>query len=99
MPWDPMTDYVFMWESAQCFISLWRSMKPFLCKINRYAVTVRSDIALCADMTIMAEDAQIGYMPVCVLGSLTTAMWVYRLGAEKAKRVLFTGDKISGHEA
>ena len=88
-----------MWESTQCFMSLCRSMKPFLCKINRYAFAVRSDIALCADMTFMAEDAEIGYMPARVWGSPTTAMWVYRLGAEKAKRMLFTGDKISGREA
>ncbi len=26
-------------------------------------------------------------------------MWVYRVGAEKAKRMLFTGDKIDGMEA
>ena len=25
-------------------------------------------------------------------------MWVYRLGPEKAKRLLFTGDKINGRE-
>ena len=58
-----------------------------------------SDIALCADMTIMAEDAQIGYMPSRVWGCPTTAMWVYRLGAERAKRMLFTGDKITGRQA
>ena len=47
----------------------------------------------------MAEDARIGYPPVRVWGCPTTAMWVYRLGAEKAKRMLFTGDKITGNEA
>jgi enoyl-CoA hydratase len=26
-------------------------------------------------------------------------MWVYRVGAEKAKRMLFTGDRITGREA
>ena len=58
-----------------------------------------SDIALCADITIMGETAKIGYMPTRVWGTPTTAMWVYRLGAEKAKRMLFTGDKIDGREA
>ena len=50
-------------------------------------------------MIVMAEDARIGYPPVRVWGCPTTAMWVYRLGAEKAKRMLFTGDKITGVEA
>jgi len=38
-------------------------------------------------------------MPTRVWGCPTTAMWVYRLGPEKAKRMLFTGDKIDGREA
>lgn len=99
MPWDPIKDYRFMWSNTQHFMSLWRAMKPVICKIHGYAVAGGSDIALCSDMAIMAEDAQIGYMPTRVWGCPTTAMWVYRLGPERAKRMLFTGDKITGREA
>ena len=99
MPWDPIKDYSFMWRNTQHFMSLWRAMKPVICKVHGFAVAGGSDIALCADLTIMSEDAQIGYMPARVWGCPTTAMWVYRLGAEKAKRMLFTGDKITGREA
>ena len=63
------------------------------------AVAGGSDIALCADMIVMSSDAMIGYMPTRVWGCPTTAMWVYRLGPERAKRMLFTGDKITGAEA
>lgn len=80
-------------------MSLWRAMKPVICKVHGFAVAGGSDIALCADLTFMAEQAQIGYMPSRVWGCPTTAMWVYRLGAEKAKRMMFTGDKITGIEA
>lgn len=99
MPWDPMKDYAFMWKNTQAFMSLWRAMKPVICKVHGFAVAGGSDIALCADLTFMAETAQIGYMPARIWGCPTTAMWVYRLGAEKAKRMLFTGDKITGREA
>jgi len=99
MPWDPIEDYRFMWANTQHFMSLWRAMKPVICKVHGFAVAGGSDIALCADLTIMGETAKIGYMPARVWGCPTTAMWVYRLGAEKAKRMLFTGDKISGREA
>jgi enoyl-CoA hydratase len=99
MPWDPMIDYRFMKENTDCFMSLWRCYKPTLAKVHGFAVAGGSDIALCCDLVIMAEDAQIGYMPVRVWGCPTTAMWVYRIGAEKAKRMLFTGDKVSGREA
>ena len=47
----------------------------------------------------MADDAEIGYMPARVWGTPTTAMWVQRLGPERAKRMLFTGDRIKGKEA
>lgn len=99
MPWDPMKDYAFMWENTQKFMSLFRCHKPVICKVHGPAVAGGSDIALCCDLVVMAEDAQIGYMPARVWGCSTTAMWVYRLGPEKAKRMLFTGDKISGVEA
>ncbi len=99
MPWDPIKDYAFMWQNTQHFMSLWRAMKPVICKVHGFAVAGGSDIALCADLTIMGETAKIGYMPARVWGCPTTAMWVYRLGAEKAKRMLFTGDKITGREA
>ena len=99
MPWDPMRDYKGMKENTDNFFSIWRSYKPVICKVHGYAVAGGSDIALCADIVIMAEDAKIGYMPARVWGCPTTAMWVDRLGAEKAKRMLLTGDTVDGREA
>ncbi len=99
MPWDPIQDYAFMWANTQHFMALWRALKPVVCKVHGFALAGGSDIALCADLTLIAEDAEIGYMPARVWGCPTTAMWVYRLGPEKAKRLLFTGDRISGREA
>jgi enoyl-CoA hydratase len=99
MPWDPMIDYRGMKANTDDFFSLWRSYKPTICKVHGYAVAGGSDIALCADIVIMAEDARIGYMPARVWGCPTTAMWVFRLGAEKAKRMLLTGDTIDGRTA
>jgi enoyl-CoA hydratase len=99
LPWDPMVDYAGMSENTACFMSLWRSFKPVICKVHGYAVAGGSDIALCADLVVMAEDARIGYPPARVWGCPTTAMWVYRVGAERAKRMLLTGDLITGVEA
>ena len=99
MPWDPMKDYAFMKKNTDLFMSLWRSHKPTIAKVHGFAVAGGSDIALCCDMIVMADDAEIGYMPARVWGCPTTAMWVYRLGPERAKRMLFTGDRINGVEA
>jgi enoyl-CoA hydratase len=99
MPWDPMIDYRGMAENTACFMSLWRSLKPVICKVQGYAVAGGSDIALSCDVIVAAEDARIGYPPARVWGCPTTAMWVYRVGAERAKRLLLTGDLITGAEA
>jgi enoyl-CoA hydratase len=98
-PWDPMADFFGMHEFTQQYMSLWRSYKPTIAKVHGPAVAGGSDIALCCDLVVMAEEAVIGYPPSRVWGCPTTAMWVYRLGAEKAKRMLLTGDLIDGREA
>ncbi len=99
MPWDPIKDFAWMKRNTDLFMEIFRSLKPVICKVHGYAVAGGSDIALCADIVVMADNAQIGYMPTRVWGCPTTAMWVYRLGAERAKRMLLTGDKIDGREA
>jgi enoyl-CoA hydratase len=99
MPWDPMIDYKFMSRCTQQFMSIWRCHKPVIARVHGDAVAGGSDIALCSDIIIMNEKARIGYPPARVWGCPTTAMWVYRLGAEKAKQMLFTGDLISGKRA
>ena len=99
MPWDPMQDYREMKRYTDDMFSLWKSYKPTICRVHGYAVAGGSDIALCCDIVVMEDTAQIGYMPARVWGCPTTAMWVYRIGAEKAKRMLLTGDRITGIEA
>ncbi len=99
MPWDPTLDYRMMSGNTACFMSLWRSLKPVVCKVHGFAVAGGSDIALSADLVVMADDARIGYPPARVWGCPTTAMWVYRVGAERAKRMLLTGDLITGQQA
>ena len=99
MPWDPVKDFAFMKRNTDCFMSLWRSLVPVICKVHGYAIAGGSDIALCADLLVVADNAQLGYPPARVWGCPPTAMWVYRLGAERAKRLLFSGDLIDGRQA
>ena len=63
------------------------------------AIAGGSDIALCCDFILMTDSARIGYPPARVWGCPTTFMWVYRIGFEKAKRMLLTGDLIDGKTA
>jgi enoyl-CoA hydratase len=99
MPWDPTVDFKLMHQNTRDFMSLWQSYKPTIAKVRGFAVAGGSDIALSCDLVVMSESARIGYPPARVWGCPTTAMWVYRVGAERAKRMLLTGDLIDGREA
>lgn len=97
--WDPMIDYAMMSRNVKGFMSLFHSEKPVVCKVHGYCVAGGTDLALCSDLLVIADDAKIGYPPARVWGSPTTSLWFHRIGLEKAKRLLFTGDCLSGREA
>ncbi len=97
--WDPVTDYAMMSRNVKGFMSLFHSEKPVVCKVHGFCVAGGTDMALCSDLLVIADDAKIGYPPARVWGSPTTSMWFHRIGLEKAKRLLFTGDCLTGKEA
>jgi enoyl-CoA hydratase len=97
--WDPMVDYQMMSRNVRGFMSLFHANKPVVCKVHGFCVAGGTDMALCSDLLIIAEDAKIGYPPARVWGSPTTSVWAFRIGIEKAKRLLFTGDCLNGKEA
>jgi enoyl-CoA hydratase len=98
-PWDPMIDYQMMSRNVRGFMSLFHSDKPVVCKVHGFCVAGGTDLALCSDLLVIEDTAKIGYPPARVWGVPTTALWVHRIGLEKAKRLLFTGDCLSGTEA
>ncbi len=98
-PWDPIADYRTMRRFVDAYMALWRSPKPVVAQVHGYCVAGGTDFALCSDLIVCAEDCRIGYPPARVWGSPTTAMWMYRLGLERSKRLLLTGDAIDGARA
>jgi enoyl-CoA hydratase len=98
-PWDPMTDYAMMSRNVRGFMSLFHGEKPVVCKVHGFCVAGGTDMALCSDLLVIEDEAKIGYPPARVWGVPTTSMWAYRLGPQRAKRLLFTGDCLSGREA
>jgi enoyl-CoA hydratase len=97
--WDPMVDYAMMSRNVRGFMSLLQCGKPVVCMVHGFCVAGGTDMALCSDLLVIAQDAKIGYPPARVWGSPTTALWAQRLGVQRAKRLLFTGDSLSGAEA
>jgi enoyl-CoA hydratase len=97
--WDPVIDFQMMSRNVRGFMSLFHSDKPVACKVHGYCVAGGTDMALCSDLLVVADDAKIGYPPARVWGVPTTALWAYKLGPTRAKRLLLTGDSIDGREA
>jgi enoyl-CoA hydratase len=98
-PWDPTIDYAMMSRNVRGFMSLFYGEKPVVCKVHGFCVAGGTDMALCSDLLVIEETAKIGYPPARVWGVPTTSLWAYRLGAQRAKRLLFTGDCLTGKEA
>ena len=97
--WDPMADYRMMSRFVGAYMRLWRSPKPVVAQVHGHCVGGGTDFALCSDLIVCADDCRIGYPPARVWGSPTTSMWIYRVGLERAKRLLLTGDPLDGRTA
>ena len=101
--WDPGKDFAFATAQeispTQKFMSVWRSPKPVIAQVHGWCVGGGSDFALCADLVVASEDAQIGTPYSRIWGAYLSGMWIYRLGLAKAKYHALTGRPMSGREA
>ena len=100
--WDPGKDFALAaspYAPTQRFMSMWRTPKPVIAQVHGWCVGGGSDLVLCADLIIAAEDAQIGTPCSRLWGCYLSGMWVYRLGLAKAKEHALTGKPLSGREA
>lgn len=97
--WDPVVDWQMMSRNVKGFMSLFTSDKPVVCKVHGFCVAGGTDMALCSDLVVIEDEAKLGYPPARVWGVPTTALWAFRIGLERAKRLLLTGDCIDGKQA
>src|SRR5204862_6130859 len=97
--WDSVADLRMISRFVDVYLKLWYARKPTIAAVQGWCIGGGTDLVLCADIVIAGEGASFGYPPSRVWGTPTTAMWVYRLGLERAKRYLLTGDEIPAPEA
>lgn len=97
--WDSVQDLRFMSRYVNTYMKLWYLNKPTIAAVQGWCIGGGTDMVLCTDIIIAAESAVFGYPPARVWGTPTTAMWVYRMGLERAKRYLLTGDEIPARKA
>lgn len=97
--WDSVQDMAGIGSFVDVYMKLWYCRKPTVAAVQGWCIGGGTDMVLCADLILAAESASFGYPPARVWGTPTTAMWVYRLGFQQAKRWLFTGDEIRARDA
>jgi enoyl-CoA hydratase len=73
--------------------------KPVIAKVQGYCLAGGTDIAFMCDLVVAADDAKIGFPAARANGTPPTNWWIYHCGPQWAKRMLFTGDTISGRDA
>lgn len=97
--WDSVVDLRMMGDYVATYMKLWYAKKPTIAAVQGWCIGGGTDLVLCADLVVAAENARFGYPPSRVWGTPTTAMWVYRMGLEQAKRYMLTGDEIPAKTA
>ena len=97
--WDSAADLRGISSFVDVYMKLFKAWKPTIAAVQGWCIAGGTDMVLCADIIVAGESASFGYPPSRVWGTPTTAMWVYRLGLERAKRYLLTGDEIKAPEA
>ena len=78
---------------------VWDCPLPVVAQVQGNCLAGGTDLALHCDLVVAAEDARIGFPPVRSMGVPPTNMWLYHLGPQWTKRLLFTGDTLTGTEA
>jgi enoyl-CoA hydratase len=73
--------------------------KPVIGKVQGYCLAGGTDLALLCDIVLAADDAKIGFPAARANGTPPTQLWLHMVGPQWAKRLLFTGDMISGRDA
>ncbi len=92
-------DIWYMEQAQQMRMAIWDMHKPVIGQVHGYCLAGGTDLVFLCDVVIAAEDAVIGFPPVRAMGSPVAHMWTYLVGPQWAKRLLLTGDSVSGREA
>jgi enoyl-CoA hydratase len=93
-------DDVWRLEQGQRLrMTLFDIHKPVIAQVHGTCIGIGTDLAWLCDMVLVAEDARIGFPPVRDLGTPPGSMWLYHCGPQWAKRLLLTGDSVTGADA
>lgn len=80
-------------------IQIFDMHKPVIAQVHGTCIGIGTELAWFCDIILVADDARIGFPPVRDLGTPPGSMWLYHCGPQWAKRLLLTGDSLTGKDA
>ena len=73
--------------------------KPVIAKIHGNCLAGGTDVAFLCDMVVAADDTRIGFPATRANGTPPTQFWLSHVGPQWSKRLMFTGDCLTGEDA
>jgi enoyl-CoA hydratase len=92
-------DVTEMLALGEGWARVWNCAVPVIAQVQGNCLAGGTDLALHCDLVVAAENAAIGFPPVRSMGVPPTNMWIYNVGPQWAKRLVLTGDTVTGAEA
>ena len=78
---------------------IWNCPKPTIAQVHGHALAGGCYLQLLCDISVAAEDAQLGHPAVRMGGVSSMPLWQVVLGLKKARYLLLTGRIVDGIEA
>ena len=98
--WDTAVDLHLIGPYAATWAKLHDSTKPTVAAVSGWCIAGGTNIVFNAHMILAGESARFGYPPSRVWGVPEAPWnWVARMGIQKARRYMLTGDEFTATEA
>jgi enoyl-CoA hydratase len=97
---DIVEDYDDLVHNLNIFMKVWDHPKPVIAAVHGYCLAGATQLCVCCDITVVAEDSIIGLPPIPAGGGYITPLWVPLVGPKRAKQMSFVpGSRITGAQA
>lgn len=97
---DTYPDWESLRRDIERWLAVWDAPKPFLTAVEGYCMGGATMLSVCADITVVSEDAVIGWPSLPLGGGLLSPASAWLIGPKKARELSYVaGSRLTGTEA
>ena len=95
-----LDDWLALRGKIDRWMDVWRCPKPVIAAVHGYCLAGATQLCIFCDITVVAENAKVGWPSIPVGGGLISPMWSFLVGPKRAKQMSFVaGSQMSGTTA